>query len=849
MRLSLALLIVSLGWLAWTGIATAAEKSTLPKRAKAYDSPEKAFLAYQEAVEAEDADTAFEALTTESQDTLLFDQWADELTGESWRGELLSKLVDDKKRLELTRAAVPTTRRDLASLLAKSLIDKRAAFAKIMPALSELRHNHLGNYRVSDVKIAGGQATSELRFADNDFGPGPDKMHYVKDDQGWLVDLREDEDFLPQVASAGGERKSEDQPATFASPAAAFAAFESGPEDYLSTAVWDSMTERRRNDFLFVGRMQLVGEHGDNLVLHWYGDLNRFRENDVTNPLPTEQEERAKAFVNTLYDPRTFCAAIVKRGQELETIRGRRVAGQLTDVQIKGNRARGIVKRHFQAIDESQSGQATSFLAYTQACYFQRNDDHWCVDLPTPEERRADERLRDEASAKQLSDAEEKRSRTFESPEEVWTAFHKAQMVFDVATLWDCLIPADRDAMIYNAWAEQFHFQTDPPTLHEVIDEARRRKLTIERLPVLGEEIQPVLMDSLGDRRAAFALSIHPTDWQRQTKEGAPRKLINVRIDGERATAKLERDSAEEEAEEFDDEEPQVPDVAFQKDKQGWRIASTTRLEGIDLDRRFRRELSEEDKKARALKPRDPKPWIGRPPPSYKTPAEVYRAQQRAFRENDPEAAWHCLTEAMRNQFMQGNMLMLVESGGGDTIIAWYSDMGKFHDLRNIHERKMQLEWQALDEEEDPDRKETTKAARKRERLTYRESRDWEAMLARTYYDPRAYFSAIVKRMDLTNRRQQIRDPDVKPQPLDKVTINGDRALGVRTERLVAQAIQLSDDGDKPVWNSESSFEVTIEFAKINGSWRVDVPTLEEHMAQWEKEQEENRKMGEETEK
>jgi hypothetical protein len=103
--------------------------------------------------------------------------------------------------------------------------------------------------------------------------------------------------------------------------------------------------------------------------------------------------------------------------------------------------------------------------------------------------------------------------------------------------------------------------------------------------------------------------------------------------------------------------------------------------------------------------------------------------------------------------------------------------------------------------------------------------------------------------MDLNNRRQQIRDPDVKPLPLDNVTINGDRAIGVRTQKLVTQAIQITDDGDKPLSRDESSFEVTIEFAKVDGSWRLDIQTLEEHMAEWEKDQEENRKSREELRK
>jgi hypothetical protein len=133
-----------------------------------------------------------------------------------------------------------------------------------MPTLWQLRRNHLQNYRIADVKVEKDRAVSELKFEDLGGGPGPDKLDFAKDDQGWLVDLRPDEDFLPGISSTGIKPKvAEKQKAQFDSPAKAFTALESGRQNYFSQDVWDSMTERMRNDFLFTGRKQLVGEHGD----------------------------------------------------------------------------------------------------------------------------------------------------------------------------------------------------------------------------------------------------------------------------------------------------------------------------------------------------------------------------------------------------------------------------------------------------------------------------------------------------------------------------------------------------------------------------------------------------------
>jgi hypothetical protein len=487
-------------------------------------------------------------------------------------------------------------------------------------------------------------------------------------------------------------------------------------------------------------------------------------------------------------------------------------------------------------------------LAYTQHCYFQRKEKQWRVDLPTPDERRAEQRSREKASAKPASDAEEKRSRTFASPEEVWAAFTTARAAFDAPTLWDCLMPQDREAFIGMVWGEQFHFQNDAPTLHEVIDEERRRKLTFQRLPGLHDEIWPLLLDSLTDRRAAFALSIHVFHRERETYPG---KLEELKIDGNRATAQVER-SPEKKKEQGKEEERagrrRVPDIAFAKDAQGWRVTFTGRFEGIDTDEPDA-ERSEEAKKAKALKPRDPKPWSGRPAPAYQTPQDVHAALHKGMMENDPEAMWHCETEALRNRVMKENILMLVESGGGDAIMSWYIDMGKLHDLQNLHARNMRRLSQELPQvEDDPDGQDTTEAKRQRERLDYHRSLDWEALLARAYYDPRAYFSAIVKRLDLTNRRQHIRHPDAKPSSLGEVTTKGDRAIGVKTVRLVTSAVQITREGEEPepMASTESSFQSTTEFAKVDGSWRLDVPTLEEYMAQWEKQQEENRKSREE---
>jgi hypothetical protein len=94
---------------------------------------------------------------------------------------------------------------------------------------------------------------------------------------------------------------------------------------------------------------QVLEEHGDNDVLHWYGDINKFAEADTTNPLPTEQEARAEAFVKVLYDPAVFLAAILKRTQELDVARGRQTYEQRDAV------VSFVLRDFFALIDERPS--------------------------------------------------------------------------------------------------------------------------------------------------------------------------------------------------------------------------------------------------------------------------------------------------------------------------------------------------------------------------------------------------------------------------------------------------------------------------------------------------------------
>ena len=214
--------------------------------------------------------------------------------------------------------------------------------------------------------------------------------------------------------------------------------------------------------------------------------------------------------------------------------------------------------------------------------------------------------------------------------------------------------------------------------MHEFIDEQRRRELTRERVPIRGKELGPLLLECIRDRSGALAASLHRLEYRGE--------LQSVKVEGERARGKLIDKTKPARWKANPNYNPQEQKIGFVKDGQGWRI---------DLDARFpnedsplpEREVDEATKKINALVPRPTKPWTGKAPPRYETPEQMDASQKAGFDENDPEKIWHCLTERNRNSFMKEGLLMLIDSGGGDEMIAWYSDNAKFKDKVDVHRR------------------------------------------------------------------------------------------------------------------------------------------------------------------
>jgi hypothetical protein len=805
----------------------------------AYDTPAKAFDAYQAAVERGDGEAAAALLTSECQNALLFNEWADQVTGNSEVSQLL-ELVDENKRRELTRAYLPTRRSDLAPIFAKSLKDRRAALTSIVKSMEILRGNALSNLTVKDVTVEGDKATSKLVFKDEEDGPDDEPLHFKKANRGWLIDLRSEEDReQPIPLEPAAVTAPPTSAVSYVSPAAAFSAWMSALEQRDVGAAWHAVTPRYRNDVLFVGRRQLIGSHGDNLMLQWYGDLHRFTLGERGNPLPTEQSERAQAYVESLYDPVEFLAAIWKRQAELNHLRHRKVVCELNDVTTNADRGRGTVNTFFKVEDAGGGQKPIKHQAYQLPCYFLKTAAGWQLDLPTAEEVEESRRASTPAAAQQASD-KRKPNMAFASPEEAFAALQRSLRTYDVDLFRQCIPEAYCQDVIFWAWATQFHFQTEPPTLHEFIDEQRRRELTRERVPIESEELQPLLLECIRDQRGALAASLHILKFSG--------KLQDVKISGNEARGTLVDDSKPDPKPMDALDVPGDRKIGFVKDAQGWRIDPDANLAEDEVEVP-EHEVDEVTKKIRALKPAPTKSWTRKPAPRYETPQLVNEAQRAGFRENDPEKVWHCLTERKRESFMHDQLLMLVESGGGDLMMAWYGDNAKMHDKRSPRERMEVAARAKLPDIDHEDESRTTPAHEALERHNYRAECALEKDSFDILYDPQAYFAAVVKRMELTNRGRMLRYPDMKPSPLENVVVEGDRAYGVTKHVLIAKADDITG-GQKPVtvWSSESEYEVIGYFARVNGSWLLDIPNEEETIAQWRKRENENRESREKAE-
>ncbi|WP_254511427.1 hypothetical protein [Anatilimnocola floriformis] len=788
---------------------TAAEPA---KRERTYESPEKAFLGYQQAVEDKAGKLAYEALTTESQSELLFKQWSDELTGDA--APLgIGELIDPDLRKNLTREHLPTTRRDLPPLLVKSIANREAAFQKIVTGLNRYRSNNLRNLRAKDVQIKGDTATAKVAFKDEDSGPDSDPLHFVKDEQGWMVDLRSSKarQGEPELTT---EEVSWERPVETAhhdSPAAVFEAWERAKRKCDASLASSAVTPEYYNDFLFNGRSQLLGENGETLVLHWYGDQRKFVTEDNTNPPPSAQAQRARAFVVTRFDEAAYFNAILKKHRELEESRGRRVHAELGEVKQDGSRARGIVKYFFQPIakGEAKTSEPARSFAYQLPCYFQQTKDRgWRFDLPTGDERQREQLLQRTAREERAASAS-RRGRAFASPEEVYASFDKAQKDWNAAAVRDCFPTDNVETLIYMAWAYQFHFRDDPPTLQAFIDEDRRRQLTREQVPI--EEFRPLLIDSLTDVAGAFAASMH-----RLKLAG---ELEDLQIEGNTATGRL-LDRAKPKKTKEDYRDPQVSDIGFSKDKQGWVIDLKVQRKEKGEAKIEREPLTAAEKKANQLEAELPKRWTHKAPVKYEQPKDALLGRREAFAENDPEKLWHTFSRRQRDWYMRNQILQMVESGGGDLLMAWYLDMSKMPDKQAMHtsyNRGVAEGFPPLVVDEN--KPETSPGYEARERLSHERERLWDSVVVSMIYDQEAYFSAIVKRRNLILRQQQTRDPDLDYDKLTDVKIDGNRAVGTMQSQ---------------------HFSYDAQFAREDGSWKIDVANLEEHMAKWRKDEQKN---------
>ncbi|HZL91289.1 MAG TPA: hypothetical protein VFB96_23180, partial [Pirellulaceae bacterium] len=272
----------------------------------------------------------------------------------------------------------------------------------------------------------------------------------------------------------------------------------------------------------------------------------------------------------------------------------------------------------------------------------------------------------------------------YASPVKVFAALQQGWKDRDGETVYRCVTDRHRDRILLGEWCREFTLRYPGPQIKQIVskhvDEKRRKELTREELPLKHYELTSVLVRSLKDKKATFVDLVKNLD-ERSRGEYTDGKLGEVSIDGNHAQGVLKIK-----------DDPRRIVCHFVKEKQGWLFERVVAGQGpLMVVRPARGDVSwlsagetvgDAPPDAEKSSPRS-RPWTNNPAPKLESPQEAADAFQNAIWDNDPEAAWNCLTDGALGEhewwFWLG-MLMDPNAGpGATTPMVWYHDMDKWY--------------------------------------------------------------------------------------------------------------------------------------------------------------------------
>jgi len=383
------------------GLVVAPACAADDEAASGFDSPEKVYAAYCEAISQRDGAKVYRCLSDLHKRFLLGGML---FPVESARDEktIADEYVDTERLKKLLRERLPVSDWEAMDVIDELVANKEAVFASAFKALPEKELEIRTKGTLTDVKIQGDVAEGKVVFSDqNDGANAVSKRteHFIKTKRGWLMDFEPSfRKHLTESTSVKIKPWTGKSRPNYGSPEDVNEAFNEAIRDNDPERMWYSLTLQKRNELMFEKFMGFWERGGwGSLAAALYVDLPKLSRGDTP-------EERQKAFLPCIRDQQAYFSALIKWMAELRDGAKPRSAQQLKGLKITGDRARAVVWISFGSSTTTDGGRDAKDAPPTEEkkddgfelpVYFARTKEGWRIDTATAEEEKRDDAERE----------------------------------------------------------------------------------------------------------------------------------------------------------------------------------------------------------------------------------------------------------------------------------------------------------------------------------------------------------------------------------------------------------------------------------------------------------------------